>query len=166
MAEIPFEDSLENVGPGLSSLSLSDFVDSSDFVSVFLQRDLYYTNYGDLVRTLVERIEDFRDYGAEPVANLSESAERGREWQDGYEPPYALLADPDATAGETLDQPVRFGILGDWIDFLGRMPQIAILDGGREPPDVGWTYVDRSTFDRPSVEDILEILDDYREGAV
>jgi peroxiredoxin Q/BCP len=111
-----------------------------------------------------ERIGDFRDRDAEPVSVVPEPAERVREWQDEYDLPYPLLVDPDATAGDAFDQPVRFGIIGDWSASLGRMPQVVIVDGRREPPEIVWTHAGRSTFDLPSVDDILTGLDDGREG--
>jgi peroxiredoxin Q/BCP len=166
MADRPLEVPFENLGPGPSPASLADLADAHDFVVVYLQRDHYCTNCRDQVRAVADRIDDFRDRAAQPVSVLPEPVERVREWQDAYDLPYPLFADPDATAGEGFDQPVRFGILGDWSDFFGRMPQVVIVDGRQTPPEVVWTHAGRSTFDRPSVDDVLGLLDDRREGAV
>jgi peroxiredoxin Q/BCP len=165
MVDLPVDAALENVGPGGTPLTFSDLADGTDFVVVFLQRDHYCTNCRDQVRTVAARIDDFRDRGAEPVSVVPEPVDRVREWQDEYDLPYPLLADPDAAAGEAFDQPVRFGILGDWSDFLGRMPLVVVVDGRREPLEAVWTHEGRSTFDRPSVDDVLDAIDSHRQDS-
>ena len=67
-----------------------------------------------------------------------------------------------ATWGEEYDQPVRFGPLGEWSDFLGRMPEAVVLDC-RDVPRVAWTNRGRSTFDRPDVDDLLAAVDEALE---
>jgi peroxiredoxin Q/BCP len=84
-------------------------------------------------------------------------------WQDSYDLPFPLLADPDIAVGEMFDQPVRFGFLGDISDFLGRMPEVVVLDLRGDEPRVAWSYSGRSTFDRPDVDDVLAELDALRE---
>lgn len=163
MAEIPLDEPFENAGPGSPSLALADIVDANDFLVVFLQRDHYCTNCREQVRTVAERVEDFRDRGAEPISVVPEPIERVREWQIEYDLPYPLLADPEAAVGESFDQPIRFGILGDWSDFLGRMPHVVIVDVRREPAEICWTHEGRSTFDRPEIDDIFTVLDSRRE---
>lgn len=158
------EFSLPNVGPGPDPRSLADLANEDDFVAVYLQRDHLCTNCRKQVQQVADRYEQFRDRGAEVVSIVPEPRERVRSWQDSYDLPYPLLADPDATAGETFDQPVRFGFLGDLSDFLGRMPEVVVVDGRGDDPTVAWSYSGRSTFDRPSVDDVLAAVDDLREA--
>lgn len=73
---------------------------------------------------------------------VSEPLDRVREWQDRYDLPYPLLADPDATAGAAYDQPVRFGRLGKLSDVLGRMPVVVIVDRRVDPPKWSTPIVD------------------------
>jgi len=155
--------SLPNVGPGPDPLALSDLAAEHDFVVVYLQRDHLCTNCRKQVQQVADRHGEFRERGAEVVSIVPEPREKVRSWQDSYDLPYPLLADPDAAAGEAFDQPVRFGFLGDLSDFLGRMPEVVTVDGRDGEPTVGWSYAGRSTFDRPSVEDVLGALDDLRE---
>jgi len=155
--------SLSNVGPGPDPLVLSDLVADHDFVVVYLQRDHLCTNCRKQVQTVADRYGEFRDRGAEVVSIVPEPREKVQSWQDSYDLPYPLLADPDAAAGETFDQPVRFGFLGDISDFLGRMPEVIVVDARDGTTEVAWSYAGRSTFDRPSVDDVLAAIDDRRE---
>ena len=66
------------------------------------------------------------------------------------------------TVGDAYDQPVRFGLLGRLSDFFGRMPEVAIVDRRGETPELAYTYRGSSTFDRPSVDDLLAELDALR----
>ena len=93
------------------------------------------------------------------VSIVPEPRERVAEWQSAYDLPFPLLADPDATAGDAYDQPVRFGFLGDLFDFVGRMPEAVVVDL-RGEPRVAWSHAGTSTYDRPSVDDLLARLDE------
>jgi peroxiredoxin Q/BCP len=154
--------SLPNVGAGPDPFSLDSLPADVAFVVLFLQRDHYCTNCRDQVQTLAEHIEAFHERDAEVVSVVPEPAEKVAEWQDRYDLPYPLLADPDVTVGDAYDQPVRFGLLGRLSDFFGRMPEVAIVDRRGETPELVYTYRGSSTFDRPSVDDLLAELDDLR----
>jgi peroxiredoxin Q/BCP len=153
------EFSLPNVGPGPDPLSLSDLAADHEFVVVYLQRDHLCTNCRKQVQRVADRYDEFADRGAEAVSVVPEPRAKVQSWQDSYDLPYPLLADPDVAAGEAFDQPVRFGFLGDLSDFLGRMPEVVIVDTREGEPTIAWSYAGRSTFDRPSVEDVLAALD-------
>ena len=73
----------------------------------------------------------------------------------------ALVADPDTEAGDACDQPVRFGFLGHWSDFLGRQPEAVLVDL-RDAPEIVWQYHSKTTFDRPSIDDLLAAVDEAR----
>lgn len=150
---------LPNVGPGPETVSLAGLAESNDFVVVFFQRDHYCTNCRQQVQSVASRYAEFRERNAAVVSILPEPVDRARAWQDSYELPYPLLADPDATVGERFGQPVRFGLLGNVSDFLGRMPVVVIVDV-RTDPRIAWRYDGRSTFDRPTVDDIIAAVDD------
>lgn len=152
---------LANVGPGPDPLSLSALAADNDFVVLLFQRDHYCTNCRKQVQAVADRYEAFRERGAEVASVLPEPRERAREWHREYDLPYPLLADPEATAGAAYDQPVRFGLLGRFSDFLGRMPEAVVVDC-RDDPEVAWTYRGSSTFDRPDVEALLATLADLR----
>ena len=152
--------SLPNVGPGLDPLSLSDL--EADFAVLFLQRDHYCTNCRKQVQALADRHEAFRDRGAEVVSVLPEPREQAADWQDRYDLPYPLLADPDAEVGDAYDQPVRFGPLGKLSDFFGRMPEVVVIDLRGDARDVAWVHRGSSTFDRPDIDEVLGVLEDLR----
>lgn len=159
------EFSLANVGPGPDPLSLSELAADHDFVVVYLQRDHLCTNCRKQVQEVADRYGEFRDRGAEVVSIVPEPRGKVQSWQDSYDLPYPLLSDPETAAGETFDQPVRFGFLGGLSDLLGRMPEVIVVDGREGDTRVAWSYAGRSTFDRPSVDDVLDALDDLREDA-
>ena len=150
---------LPNVGPGPDPASLDDFLDHYDFTVVLLQRDHYCTNCRKQVQAVADRYSEFLARGAQVVSVLPEPRKKAAKWQDSYDLPYPLLADPEAEAGAQFDQPVRFGILGSLPEFLGRMPEAIIIDGLGDP-EIAWEYAGSSTFDRPSVDDLLAALDD------
>jgi peroxiredoxin Q/BCP len=151
--------SLPNVGPGPDPCSLAALATEHDFVAVYLQRDHLCTNCRKQVQTLNEQYESFTERNTEVVSIVPEPREKVRSWQDSYDLPYPLLADPDAAAGDEFDQPVRYGFLGKISDFFGRMPEVVLVDCRSGEPRVAWSYSGSSTFDRPDVEDVLAELD-------
>lgn len=158
--------SLPNVGPGPDPFSLAALPADVEFVVLLLQRDHYCTNCRSQVQDVADRIDEFRERDAAVVSILPEPVERVEEWQERYDLPYPLLADPDAAVGEAYGQPVRFGALGEVSDFLGRMPAVVVVDRRADPPEIASVHRGRSTFDRPGIDDLLAELDDLRaEGA-
>ena len=153
------EFSLPNVGPGPDPLTLDALPEDVAFVVLLFQRDYYCTNCRSQVQAVADRIDDFRARDAMPISVLPESVERAESWQERYELPYPLLADADADVSDAYDQPVRFGFLGRFSDFLGRMPEVVVLDRRAAPPSIAYVHQGRSTFDRPSVDDLLDELD-------
>ncbi|ERG88359.1 MAG: peroxiredoxin [halophilic archaeon J07HX5] len=156
---------LSNVGPGPDPFSLQALTDSVEFVILFFQRDHYCTNCRQQVQTIADRYDAFADRNAEPVSVVPEPPERVAQWQQKYNLPYPLLADPDATVGEAYDQPVRFGILGQISDFFGRMPAVILIDHRGDEPTIEYTYEGSSTLDRPDPGELLSELDALRETA-
>lgn len=156
--------SLPNVAAGPDPYSLSAVDEAVAFVVLFFQRDHYCTNCRKQVQQLADHLEAFRERHAEIVSIVPEPVEKVQSWQDSYELPYPLLADPEAEVGEAYDQPVRFGLLGRFSDFFGRMPEVVIIDRRTEPPEIAYVHKGRSTFDRPDVAEILTELDSLREA--
>lgn len=158
------EITLPNVGPGPDPCSLHDLARDRAFLVVFLQRDHYCTNCRAQVQDVRDRYAEFRDRDAEVISVVPEPRERVAAWQGRFDLPYPLLADPDGTAGTALDQPVRFGLVGSWSDFFGRMPAVTVVDGRGAEPRIAWSHRGRSTFDRPAIDEILVAVDDQGEG--
>ncbi|ESS07902.1 MAG: peroxiredoxin [uncultured archaeon A07HN63] len=165
MTEPPVEFSLPNVAAGPDPFSISHLDDDIAFVVLFFQRDHYCTNCRQQVQTIADRIGAFRNRDAEPVSIVPEPIEKVEGWQDKYDLPYPLCADPDAEIGAAYDQPVRFGVLGRFSDFFGRMPAVVILDRRASPSEIAYVHKGSSTFDRPSIDDLLGELDELRSEA-
>lgn len=155
-----FDFSLPNVATGPDPFSMAALGDDVAFVVIYFQRDHYCTNCRKQVRELGERVDDFHERDAEVVSIVPEPVERVAEWQDRYDLRYPLLADADAEVGEAYDQPVRFGVLGRFSDFFGRMPAVVVIDRRTDPQTIAHVHRGSSTFDRPDVDEILGVLDD------
>jgi peroxiredoxin Q/BCP len=155
--------SLPNAAVGPDPFSLSELPSHVSFAVLFFQRDHYCTNCRKQVQRLADRIEEFRERDAEVVSIVPEPLDNVESWQASYDLPYPLLADPDTEAGEAYDQPVRFGILGRFSDFFGRMPEVVIVDRRRPEPEVAYVHKGSSTFDRPEIDEILAELDELRD---
>jgi peroxiredoxin Q/BCP len=150
------------VAVGPDPFALADLPEEVSFVVLFLQRDHYCTNCRKQVQRLAERVEEFRTRDAEVVSIVPETVERVKTWQEAFDLPYPLLADPGAEAGDAYDQPVRFGILGRFSDFFGRMPEVVIVDRRGTEPSVAYVHRGSSTFDRPEIDEILAEIDELR----
>ncbi|MCQ4334172.1 peroxiredoxin family protein [Natronomonas sp. F2-12] len=157
--------SLPNVATGPNPFSLSELSEDVVFVILFFQRDHYCTNCRKQVQELADRIDEFHEHDAEVVSIVPEPVERVEAWQERYDLPYPLLADPNAEAGEAYDQPVRFGILGRFSDFFGRMPEVVVVDRRGPEPEIAYVHRGSSTFDRPEIDALLAELDALRTGA-
>jgi peroxiredoxin Q/BCP len=154
--------SLPNVAVGPDPFSLSALPADVAFVVLFFQRDHYCTNCRKQVQQLADRIDEFHARDAEVVSIVPEPVDRVAAWQERYDLPYPLLADPHAEAGDAYDQPVRFGILGRLSDFFGRMPEVVLVDRRGPEPEVAYVHRGSSTFDRPEIDEILGAIDDRR----
>jgi len=154
--------SLPNVAVDPDPFSLDSLPADVSFVVLYFQRDHLCTNCRKQVQDLAEHHEEFRERDAEVVSIVPEPVERVESWQERYDLPYPLLADPEASAGEAYDQPVRFGVLGRFSDFLGRMPTVVVVDRRGADPQIAHAHRGSSTFDRPDVDEILGVLDDLR----
>jgi peroxiredoxin Q/BCP len=155
--------SLPNAGVGPDPFSLSALPDDVAFVVLFFQRDHYCTNCRKQVQTIADSYDAFQARNAEVVSIVPESLEKVEAWQDTYDLPYPLLADPEAAVGDAYGQPVRFGILGEISDFFGRMPAVVVVDRRGDEPTIAYRYRSSSTFDRPDIDDVLAELDKLRD---
>ena len=152
--------SLPNVSVGPNPFTLSALSEDVSFVVLFFQRDYYCTNCRKQVQQLADRIDEFRERDAEVVSIVPEPVERVEQWQETYDLPYPLLADPNTEAGDAYDQPVRFGLLGRFSDFFGRMPEVVIIDRRSTEPKIVYVHRGSSTFDRPEIDEILNEIDE------
>lgn len=153
---------LDNVGAGPDTLVLEDLATDDDFVLLLFQRDYYCTNCRDQVQAVADRYDEFQARETAVVSIVPEPADKLTEWQDRYDLPYALCADPDAELSDQYDQPVRYGILGRISDFFGRMPKAVLLDWRDDDATIAYAHEGNSTFDRPEIDDLLAEIDERR----
>ncbi|WP_226039854.1 redoxin domain-containing protein [Natrinema sp. DC36] len=176
MIEPALEVALPNVGPGPDSLALTDLIDpvepadpttaegsdpAYESIVLLLHRDHHAGQCRRQVRAVADRYDEFRERGCAVVSVVPGPRERVREWQERYGLPYPIRADPDATLGDTLDQPVRLGPVGRRFDLVGRMPAAIVFDvGGPAADDLEIVAAYRRTiFDRPEIDALLDHAD-------
>ncbi|QCS40817.1 redoxin domain-containing protein [Natrinema versiforme] len=177
MAEPALEVTLPNVGSGPDRLALADLTapvepadpttgdepdPAYDAVVLLLHRDHHAGQCRRQVRAVADRYDEFRERGCAVVSVVPEPRERVREWQERYDLPYPICADPDATLGDAFDQPVRLGSLGRRFDLVGRMPAAIIFDVRAADPDelaVTAAYRGRTMLDRPAIDALLAHAD-------
>ncbi|MCT9095032.1 peroxiredoxin [Haloarchaeobius sp. HME9146] len=162
---MPEEFSLPNVGPGPDPCSLASLAADHDFVLLLFQRDYHCINCRKQVQQVKSRYDEFTARNTEVASIVPEPREKVQDWQDSYDLPYPLFADADAATGDAYDQPVRYGILGRFSDFFGRMPEAVLLDARGEEPEIVWSHAGKSTFDRPDIDEILAEIDAHRADA-
>lgn len=148
---------LQNAAAGSDPFSLESVAADPDVDAVVLlfQRDYHCGNCRKQVQSIADRYDEFEALGATVVSILPEPIERAREWQESYDLPFALLADPTTDVSDAYDQPVRFGILGSLHDLVGRMPLAMVLDTRSGDTVVAYTYEGRMPADRPTVDELL-----------
>ena len=154
---------LPNVAAGPDPLSLEQVTADNEFILLLFQRDYHCTNCRSQVQAVAERYDEFADRGVEVVSIVPEPRERVADWQDSYDLPYPLCADPDTRISGAYDQPVKYGILGNLSDLLGRMPKAVLLDCRDGDPTVAYSHEGSSTWDRPELDELLDAVDSRRE---
>ncbi|WP_226482188.1 redoxin domain-containing protein [Natrinema amylolyticum] len=177
MTETVLEVPLPNVGPGPDPLTLADLTapvapadpttadvaaPAYEAIVLLLHRDHHAGQCRRQVRAVADRYDEFRERGCAVVSVVPEPRERVREWQDRYDLPYPICADPDAILGDAFDQPVRLGALGRRFDLVGRMPAAIVLDvRDADTDDLTVAAADRgrTIFDRPEIDALLARAD-------
>jgi peroxiredoxin Q/BCP len=149
--DLSFE--LPNGGSGPDPLRLDQV--EAKFVVLLFQRDHHCGNCQDQVTAVADRYAEFREQNAVVVSVLPEPKERAAEWADSYDLPFPVLADPNSTTADRFGQPVRFGILGQLHDLIGRMPLALIIDRRHDEPRLVYSYVGDAPGDRPTVGSLL-----------
>lgn len=156
---------LRNVGVGPDPLSFSTVADLVDFAILLFLRDYHCPKCRAQVQRVAEKAEtlDRRDTAVIPI--LPDSVEKARAWQDDYDLPFPLLADPGGDVGDQYGQQRRFGVFGRLHDVIGRMPKAVVLDLRAEPRLID-AYEGSTPGDRPRIEDLLDSVDELRDSFV
>ncbi|SIS18168.1 peroxiredoxin family protein [Natronorubrum thiooxidans] len=159
---------LPNAATGPDPFRLRDYASDSDRDAIVLlfQRDYHCPKCRDQVQTIASRYDDFRAHRTDVVSILPEPIEQAERWNDQYDLPFPLLADESKATSDQYDQPTRFGAIGSLHDMVGRMPEAVLIDASGQEPTL--EYVHRGTMpaDRPSVDDLLERVDDLAAARV
>lgn len=148
---------LENAGAGTSPFRLEDTLSNPDIdaVVLLLQRDYHCRKCRQQVQNVATRYDEFEAENTLVVSVLPEPVDQARNWQESYDLPFPLLADPAKQLGEDLDQPSRFGVLGNLHDMIGQMPKALVTDVRGDDPTVTYVHKGTSPSDRPSIDELL-----------
>ena len=157
---------LPNVGTGPDPLSLDRVVDQVDFAVLLMLRDYHCPKCKNQVQTLAENAKQFAEMNAVILPVLPESVERAINWQEKFDLPFPLLADPEKEVADKYDQPTQLGVVGSLHDLIGRLPEAVILDTRGDDAEVVYTYEGDFPGDRPAVETLVSEIDDLQEAFV
>lgn len=149
--DLSFE--LPNGGSGPDPLQLNAI--KAPLVVLLFHRDYHCRNCQEHVRDIADRYDEFRSRNAVVVSVLPEEKDRAAEWAESYGLPFPVLADPDNEMAEQFGQPVRFGMLGQLHDLIGRMPLVLIIDRRPDEPRLIYSHVGDAPGDRPTIEGLL-----------
>lgn len=159
----PPEFELPNVSVGPDPLSLSAVAEMVDFAVLLLLRDYHCPKCKQQVQDVAARAADLSDRNTAVIGILPEPRDRAEKWEAQFDLPFPLLADSEKEVGDKYDQPTRFGALGKIHDLVGRMPETVVVDL-RNEPEIIHTHEGETPDDRPSVDDMLAVVDDLRES--
>ena len=157
---------LPNVGVGPDPLSLAQITETADFAVLLLLRDYHCPKCKAQVQSVAEQARSFAELNAAVVPILPDEREKAADWQDSFDLPFRLLADPGKEVAEKYDQPTRFGALGQLHDFIGRMPETVILDTRDGDPEIVYAYEGETPGDRPDVETMVAEVEEPQEAFV
>lgn len=157
---------LPNVGVGPDPLSLDRVVERVDFAVLLLLRDYHCPKCKNQVQTLAEEAKQFAEQNAVVLPVLPEPVERAEVWQEQFDLPFPLLADPDKEIADKYDQPTQFGALGKIHDLIGRLPESVILDTRSDKAEIVYTHEGDSPGDRPEISTLVEEISDLQETFV
>jgi len=150
---------LRNVGVGNGSVRAEDLAADSEYVLVVLLDSHYCSVSRELVRTLCAQYEQFQTLETEVVPVLPDITGRARLWDQQYELPFPMLADPATEDGST----DAFGVFGQFQQRQSSLPAtvlFACADGQLTVIDES----EESTLDVPVVERLLERITAHREA--
>ncbi|WP_255152729.1 redoxin domain-containing protein [Halorarius halobius] len=158
---------LENAGAGTSSFRLEDAPSDPNIEAVvlLLQRDYHCRQCRQQVQDITARYDEFEAENALVVSVLPEPLDRARTWQESYNLPLPLLADPAKELGDALDHLSQFGVHGNLHDMIGRMPEALVIDVRGDDPIVTDIHEGTSPSDWPSIDKHLEEVRQLSETA-
>jgi len=164
--DIAPEFELPNAGNGPDPLSLARVVEQVDFAVLLLLRDYHCPKCKNQVQTLAEHAREFAELNAVVLPVLPEPVERAQQWQEQFDLPFPLLADPEKNVAEKYDQPTQYGKLGELHDLIGRLPESVVLDTRADEAEIVFTYEGDSPGDRPEISTLLDEIDSLQETFV
>jgi len=156
---------LRNAGVGPDPLSLSEVADTVDFAILLLLRDYHCPKCKAQVQRVAQKAEEVKRRDTAVIPILPDSYEKARDWQEQFDLPFPLLADPEKAVGDGYDQQRRFGVFGRLHDVIGLMPKSVVLDL-REEPRIVETHQGETPGDRPEIETLLASVEALQESFV
>ena len=141
---------------------LENALEDNEFVVLLFQRDYFCTNCRNQVQDINERYDEFQGRNVELVSIIPEGLNRANSWKEKYTLRFPVVADADKKVSDSFNQPVKFGVLGNIHDLLGRMPLTMILDGSSR--EILYRNAGETPTDRPSVDKLLGKIDNCKNS--
>lgn len=151
---------LPNVGVGGETVAASELAADGESLLLVLLGSHYCSQSRELVRTLCENHDAFRERATTVVPVLPDIAERASVWDRQYDLPFPMLADP-ATESEETD---AFGVFEPLQRSVPELPAFVFcsrVDGELQVVSAE-TEAD---LDVPLVGSVLEFVDSHRATA-
>lgn len=149
-----------NVAAGPKTVSVADLGTESAFVVLLLMQSPGSGTCRQQAREIAAEYDEFQRRNATVASIVPGSAPKVRSWRRLVDPPFPVLADREAALAEEFYQRTRYGRLGRFVSSIGRVPMTVVLDYRDEEPSIEYTYEGATSFDRPSVHELLAAIDD------
>ncbi|ELY53591.1 thioredoxin-dependent hydroperoxide peroxidase [Natronococcus amylolyticus DSM 10524] len=153
---------LSNVTTGPKRVSIADLGATSDWVVLLLMQGPNSGTCRQQAREVAAEYDRFERRNATVAAIVPGSAPKVRSWRRLVDPPFPILADRDGILGEEFFQRTRYGQLGRFLPSIGRLPTAVVLDYRDSEPVLEYSYEGETSFDRPSVDELLDAIDACR----
>jgi thioredoxin-dependent peroxiredoxin len=153
---------LSNVTAGPKRIAVADLGAAADSVVLLLMQSPNSGTCRQQAREIAAEYERFERRNAAVAAVVPGSAPKVRAWRRLVDPPFPVLADRDGVLAEAFLQRTRYGQLGRFLSSIGRLPMAVVLDYRDGEPVLEYSYEGETSFDRPSVDELLDAIDDCR----
>ncbi|ELY91004.1 redoxin domain-containing protein [Natrialba taiwanensis] len=149
-----------NVGAGPDPVSVAALGSNSAAVVLLLMQSHQSGTCRQQAREVADAYDRFRRRDVAVAVVVPGSYPKVRSWRRLVEPPFPVLADSETALAAAFTQQTRYGKLGQMAQAIGRAPMTIVLEFRNGEPTVTTSYQGMNSFDRPSVHELLMLIDD------
>lgn len=149
-----------NVAAGPKTVSVADLGAESTFVVLLVMQSPGSGTCRQQAREIAAEYDEFQRRNATVAAIVPGTAPKVRAWRRLVDPPFPILADRESTLAKEFHQRTQYGRLGQFVSSIGRVPMTVVLDYRDDEPSIEYSHEGATSFDRPSVHELLTAIDD------